>query len=185
MLANFLTCFGTLIALGLFLETISTREFCERVGRYVFSKHWVDAAHRISLGQMSADFINNTIFRFFKRSAFSFNSLFKSAILSAVMFIIICLIIQLLGKYDFTSLPKRILLNQVIRNNGVFFLLSIFFYIMTDYLSFIQTYYFMKYASAFKSVFHIIFIAYADLILSLNIFVFIFPISLMFFLLNI
>jgi hypothetical protein len=47
--------------------------------------------------------------------------------------------------------------------------------LIIDHLSFLQTYYFIKYASRAGGILEMLFIAYADVVLSVNIFLFIFP----------
>jgi hypothetical protein len=173
------TVWALFIGVGALLNSICQPEFRTAVGARVFGAEEKHPKAPLKIGEIARLYINNTIFRFFRKNPLTLDAFYRSILLSisflVAIFVILCVFS---GIESITAVFSRILDEKAI---WVFLFLA--FIILLDWLSFLQTYLFMKFASV-SGFLQIIFVAYADLILSVNIFLFIFPLSVVAFILG-
>ena len=176
---DFTTVWALFLAIGGVLNLICTAEFRAAVGARIFGSPTYHPKATLKIGQIARLYIDNTILRFFGPNPLSIKALTRSVLLSIAF-----LALVLIGLCLLTGKEAISKLSDVIFNQGIFWV-TLFFAIVLflDWVSYLQTYLFMRFASVSR-FFEIVFIAYADIVLSINIFLFIFPLALVTFLLG-
>jgi hypothetical protein len=73
---------------------------------------------------------------------------------------------------------------ELYRANPIFIITMIMTIVIIDYISFLQTYLLLRYTARASSFAELLFLAYCDILLSLSIFLFLFPVTIIFFMLG-
>jgi len=126
-------------------------------------------------GEIAQIYVRNTLYRVFGDNPFSLKSFFKSILFSLVSIVAILL---LLSSNDSTIVDRFISIFITSPNSAYLHALSLVVFLFIEWISFFQTFLFIKYAVNSKSKYEIIFLLYCDIVLTVNIFVFLFPICL-------
>lgn len=181
-LIDFAGCMGLFVALGVLLNSFSSRAYRVVVADRFLTPKREDKLPPIK--DLASDFISNTLFRYFGLSMLSKNAFLRSTTLSVGFFCILLVFFAIISEdsasNNVTSMDAYAMIFSSFLNLPVsFLLLSILFIIILDWASFLQTYYFMRYASRCSTFGEMVFIAYADIVLSINVFLVVFSVSIM------
>ncbi len=169
---NFATFWGLIVALGYMVNVLCSQEFRLGVSSKLFHKPSAIYLTTGDLTRISGLFVSNTLYKLFRGNPFSLRSVTVSIFLSVLFQLAVILVIVALGEFD--ALRDYVVI-PIFQQNIVSCAVCIFSIVLMDYLSFMQTMYFMSYGSR-ASLFSLLFTAYADLFLSINIFLLIFPV---------
>lgn len=163
--------------LALLLETRLSTEAREKFASFILRLPGLSQPQIKSVGEFSSLYINNTIFRYFGDRPFAIKALFRSVLISLISFFILSGCIFYF--YDFNV--YRIIWNSeklLWLYNKPYIVIAIAMIFLMDYITYIVTYFLMRYAANVQSFFQIIFISIVDSLSTIYVFLLIFPVVL-------
>ena len=172
---DFVSIWSFFLSFGAILNQACRLEFRHRVATAVFGLASNYAPGTLALESLTRQFLEVTLFRLFGPKTFSARSLLISSFLSTGFFILFTVFLQVIYKHPVSFTWSWFV--TIFKANPFWPIMAVVICLALDWLSYAQTSYMMRYASKSGSLIEIVFIAYADIVLSINIFVFLFPVA--------
>ena len=176
-LVDYAGIWGFLISLGIFLNSLSRQSFRHRIASFLVAPepdNGPDVGALVSLAQLSKQFIDNTLISFFGAQPFALRAVLRSTILSVLTVTCLFFVSWYVSGLSFEGFSRPAI--QAFSQSPGATVLSILCLLLIDFLSFVQTFLFMRYAFQSSGLLEIVFLAYCDIALSISLFIFSFPV---------
>ena len=135
------------------------------------------AVKKMEVSQHTAFFIQHTFGRIFTGNNLSFKNALKALSITLLALVIIVLLYSLIHNVNPTSFFD-FADTQSAGLRAIYIMIVVGIVVLCDIISFLQTAMFLRFVSGIKSFADMIFLAICDLVITINIFVFIFPLAL-------